>query len=65
MDTEDSNKERNIIYQIADENEYPRNTINKIENKVKYKIRTTQLRNNNYTNNNNNDNTKNGQLSCI
>jgi hypothetical protein len=40
LSPEETTKERNIIYQIADENGYSRNTVNKIENKIKYKYQT-------------------------
>lgn len=44
MDRENSNKERNITYQIADQKGYPRGTINKIKNEIKCKMHKAQLR---------------------
>ena len=36
LNKQETDKERNIIYQIAYENGYNKNTVNKIENKIKY-----------------------------
>ena len=34
LNKQETDKERNIIYQIAYENGYNKNTVNKIENKI-------------------------------
>lgn len=65
MESKDSAKERNIIYYIKDKNVQPRNTINTIEHKIKYKIGKAKFGKNNSTNVDNNNNAKNGQLSLI
>ena len=44
LNKQETDKERNIIYQIGYENGYNKNTVYKIENKIKYKIKTEQLR---------------------
>ena len=53
---------RHIIYQIAVDNKYSIKIINKIENKIKYNLKTAHLKTDqteSYTNNNsNNINTK-------
>ena len=40
LNRQKTNKEGNLIYQIVYENGYNKNTVNKIENKIKYKIKT-------------------------
>ena len=57
LNKQETDKERNTIYQIGYENGYNKNTMIKIENKIKYKIKTEQLRSNQneqHINNNNN-----------
>ena len=44
LNKQETDKERNIIYQIGYANGYNKNTMIKIENKIKYKIKTEQLR---------------------
>ena len=59
LNKQETDKERNIICQIACENGYNKNTVNKIERKIKYIIKTEQLRiNQNEQNKNNNKNKK-------
>ena len=58
LNKQETDKERNIIYQIACENGYNKNTVNKIENKIKYKIKTEQLRINQNKHNKNDNNKK-------
>ena len=53
-------------YQVGYENGYNKNTVIKIENKIKYKIKTEQLRINQTEQhiNNNNNNSKISDLLC-